>query len=171
MTSSTSTYVFSGGELISSFNNSPDLSNVRNDFSIWGQRTSISGAEIPVHMRYAIDKKPIYYKSIYVTDEEVAAYNEKYGTTLKGQESVEYLYGNKYSIIEGNKKIYCDWREIIYQMAKDYFKYNHLDDFELKVIAANSAYYPEGKTGYEEYYTDIQGFWREIFNPELDNQI
>jgi hypothetical protein len=27
-------------------------------------RKSASGAEIPVHLRYAIDKKPFYYKSI-----------------------------------------------------------------------------------------------------------
>mgnify|MGYP003312707129 FL=1 len=52
-------------------------------------------------------------------------------------------------------------------MANDYYKYNHLDDFELKVIAANKFRFPRGKTGYEAYYIDIQGFWRELFNPDL----
>jgi hypothetical protein len=37
-----------------------------------------------------------------------------------------------------------DWREIIYQMALDYYKYNFLDDFELRVAAANPKYYPLG---------------------------
>jgi len=58
------TYVFSGNELISSFNNSPVLTNIRNDFSVWGTRKSESGAEIPIHIRYAIDEKPVYYKSM-----------------------------------------------------------------------------------------------------------
>jgi hypothetical protein len=26
---------------------------------------------------------------------------------------------------------YVDWREIIYQMAKDYYKHNTRDDFEI----------------------------------------
>jgi hypothetical protein len=57
------------------------------------------------------------------------------------------------------------WREIIYQMAKDYNQYNFLDDFELRIIAANPDY-PTGRTGYEQYYTDILGFWRGLYNPE-----
>ena len=174
-TDSSSTYTFSGGELISSFNNSPDLLNVRNDFSIWGTRQTISGAEVPVHMRYAIDKKPLKYTSIEVKDEEVVEYNKKYGTTLTGQSSVQYRYSpDEYkegTDNKGNKLVNCDWREILYQMAVDYYKYNFLDNFELKVIAANKELYPQGKTGYEAYYTDIQGFWRELFNPELGDQL
>jgi hypothetical protein len=45
-------------------------------------------------------------------------------------------------------------------MAKDYYKYNILEDFELKVAEANPDLYPTGRTGYEQYYIDIQGFWR-----------
>jgi hypothetical protein len=84
-------YVFSEGELITAFNNNPNLNNMKNDYSIWGSRTGTSGAAIPVHMRYAIDKKPLYYKSfdgkIYVTD----------------------------NFIEKNQNfVLVDWREIIY---------------------------------------------------------
>jgi hypothetical protein len=34
-------------------------------------------------------------------------------------------------------------------MAKDYRKFNHLDNFENKVAQANLKTYPTGKTGYE----------------------
>jgi hypothetical protein len=44
-------------------------------------------------------------------------------------------------------------------MAEDYYKYNLLDDFLLKVAEANPAMLT-GRTGYEQYYTDISGFWR-----------
>ena len=161
MLSSATAYTFSGGELISAFNNNPNLTNLRNDYSIWGERTGISGAKLPVHMRYAIDVKPIYYKSIAVKDddEQIKAYNEKYGTNLKGQKSVEYSIKD------------WDWREIIYQMAKDYYRYNILDDFEIRVIQANPTHYPTGITGYEAYYIDIQGFWRQLYNPEIANQL
>ena len=55
---------------MTSFNNTPALSNVKNDYSIWGTRQSITGAELPVHLRYAIDKKPTYYKTIEYDEEQ-----------------------------------------------------------------------------------------------------
>ena len=56
-------------------------------------------------------------------------------------------------------------------MAKDYYRYNILDDFEIRVIQANPTHYPTGITGYEAYYIDIQGFWRQLYNPEIANQL
>jgi hypothetical protein len=66
MLASATAYTFSGGELITAFNNNPNLLNLRNDYSIWGERQGTSGAAIPVHMRYAIDAKPTKYTSIEV---------------------------------------------------------------------------------------------------------
>lgn len=150
-------YNFQGSEMITSFSNNPSLQNMRNDYSIWGQRETVSGATVPVHLRYAIDIKPTRYVSVTVADSEVEDYNKKYGTKLKGQVSTEYTI-DKY-----------DWREIIYQMAIDYFKYNTLDNFELKVGKANPEY-PTGKTGYEQYYTDMEGFWRQLYDPSLPSE-
>ena len=31
-----------------------------------------------------------------------------------------------------------------------------------------SSYYPEGETGYEAFYTDVQGFWRQLYDPNPD---
>lgn len=62
--SSAVSWDFTDGFLVTQFNNTPVLSNVKNDYSIWGTKQSISGAELPVHLRYAIDKKPTYYKTI-----------------------------------------------------------------------------------------------------------
>ncbi len=73
----TSSHIYSlyDSKLVSSFSNAPALNNVKNDFSIWGVRKGITGIEMPIHMRYAIDKKPEYYKSIdgkvYVTSRDV----------------------------------------------------------------------------------------------------
>ena len=150
-------YIFSGGELITVFNNAPNLNNLRNDFSVWGVRKSVTGASLPVHMRYAIDQKPISYTSITVTAEELKNYNTIYNSNLQPQE------GRKYSIDD------YDWREIIYQMAMDYNKFNHLDSFELKIIEANKNdnLYTTGQTGYEQYYVDMEGFWRQLYKIEL----
>jgi hypothetical protein len=61
-----------------------------------------------------------------------------------------------------------DWRELIYQMALDYFKYNHIkSNFTQLIAAANPNHYPTGITGYETYYTDMQGFWRQLYFPGI----
>ena len=161
--SSSYSYIFSGAELITSFNNNPNLLNVRNDYSVWGTRESI-GRSDPVHLRYAIDLKPHEYISIDTSDEEakqiIDNYNAKYDTTLSYQNSISYTSED------------WDWRELIYRMAADYFKYAHIfDDFEMRVRKANPLTYPTGITGYEQYYTDIISFWRYLYNPELQLQI
>ena len=167
-------YTFSGGELVTAFNNNPNLSNLKNDFSIWGERTGISGANIPIHLRYAIDVKPKTYTTICLTDfdkEEVKEYNDKYGTTLSDN-PISITYSVEPNYMKRPNYVYVtDWREILFQMAKDYFKYNTLSDFEIRLREANPLTYPTGRTGYEQYYTDIQVCWRQLYNPELRNKI
>ena len=63
---------------------------------------------------------------------------------------------------------YVDWREIIYQMAIDFYQHNTEDNFSLTIAANNPQFYANGTTGYEQYYIDMQGFWRELYKPNLE---
>ena len=89
MWSSAVSWSFTDGELVTSFNNTPALNNVKNDYSIWGTRKSITGAELPVHLRYAIDKKPCFYRTIdgrvFLTQDEADYYTsiQQEGTFYK----------------------------------------------------------------------------------------
>ena len=56
-----------------------------------------------------------------------------------------------------------DWRELIYQMAKDYMDHHDEYDFNVRLAANNAPMYQDGRTGYEQYYTDILGFWRTLY--------
>ena len=159
MLASPYTYSFTNSKLFTAFNNTPSLSNLKNDYTVWGEKSNGNA----IHMRYAIDKKPTYYKSIKVDNTELDAYNKKYGLNVQGQESLVYWWRDE--PVGGGVKC-ADWREIIFQMQKDYYKYSHLDDFGVKLIEANPTHYPLGKTGYEQYYIDIQGFWRYLYDPE-----
>jgi hypothetical protein len=51
-------------------------------------------------------------------------------------------------------------------MASDYYRYGHLSDFLTRVAKANPQRYPTGNTGYEQYYIDINGFWRDLYCPQ-----
>lgn len=154
-------YDFLNTELITSFANNPNLANLRNDYSIWGTRRTVSGVDVPIHLRYAIDKKPTQYTLIAIDyeDERIKEYNEKNGTQLTGQVHYTYTTDN------------YDWREIIYRMAQDYYRYGHLDDFQHKIIEANGDLYPGGVTGYEQYYLDLYSFWRDLYNPDINTDI
>lgn len=147
-------FEFLNNDLITSINRNPQLSNVKNDFSIWGSYKNAAGNDLAIHLRYAIDVKPQKYTTIAVSDNELINYNTKYNFNITGQQSATYTSQD------------YDWREIIYRMALDYFKYNHLDDFTLKVAEANPELYASGITGYEQYYSDMQAFWRELYSPE-----
>lgn len=95
--------------------------------------------DIAIHARYALDRKPTKYVSY---------------------EGKEYTAGN------GDGKY--DWRELIYQMALDYRKYNHKNEanFLATIAQNNSEHYPTGYTGYEKYYTDLEGFWRQLYDKD-----
>ena len=136
-------YSFEDNNLITSFSNNPQLNNLKNDFSVYGKRKTASGQEIFIHARFAIDKKPVYYYSM----EE-----DKVFITSEVQE--QYPDG-----------FVADWRELIYQMAVDYYKHNQDESFLSDIIKNNLHFYPQGYTGYEQYYEDIQGFWRTLYNP------
>ena len=78
-------YSFEDNNLVISFSNNPQLTNLKNDFSVWGVRKGITGQDIPIHARYAIDKKPFFYRSFddkfYIADASYAEGIDK--TTIK----------------------------------------------------------------------------------------
>ena len=135
---------FTDNQLVSAFQNTPNILNLRNDFAIWGKKKTTSGTEIDIHMRYAIDKKPTEYYSL-IDQKQYATFDRSDATVV-------------------------DWRELIYKMALDYRKYYHDDDFLYNLAQANPQY-PDGHTGYEQYYVDMEGFWRQIYNPDGEQTV
>ena len=152
---------FEDNRLITALQNAPVLTNLRNDYVVWGKRTTVSGTDVPIHARYAIDVKPQIYN------------------TLDGRTFIS----NESPVNDNENAYYVDWRELIYQMALDYFmsqgcsEKNPIydlsgnvvltspDDFAATLGRLNPEYYASGETGYEQYYTDLQGFWRELYDP------
>lgn len=125
-------YRFENTEFITQISDPIKMENIKNDFTIWGSRKSISGGDLPIHARYVIQKKPTSYKSPY---------------SNKTYRSTDY-----------------DWRELIYQMANDYYKYKSNPNFHY-LIEYNNSWAKKGITNFEQYYLDIISFWRQLYNP------
>ena len=126
-------YSFDDNELVTSFTNTPNILNLKNDFSVWGQKKK---TKTSFHVRYAFDKKP-----------------DRYVTTGLGDEKSKEYLSTQY-----------DWREIIYQMAKDYYDNNQKGREFYRQLYLKNGQFINGRTGYEQYYTDLLGFWREIYD-------
>ena len=125
-------YSFVGGTTTTMFSNTPNISNIRNDYAIWGKQKSRSnGKDNLIHLRCAIDEKPEIYTA---------------------------WDGTVYTSAQ------WDWRELIYQMALDHLDHNHDDDYEV-ILYQNNPNFRYGRTGYEQYYEDMIGFWRYLYNP------
>lgn len=150
---------FDSANLIQRITHTPSINSIKNDYSIWGKRKGAGDAELLIHARYAIDKKPTKYISISVTDDNEINEMKKEMPDLYPAENIKYKQESKeYTNTE------YDWREIIYQMALDYYKYGQWSKFSEKLIDANPEFI-NGATGYEQYYIDLQGFWRQLYDP------
>lgn len=136
-------YKFNDLSMFTSFNTNPNLKNLKNDFTVWGEYKTTAGATLPIHMRVAIDTKPISYTSPWQN-------NKTYSTTGEGA---------------------VDWRELIYQMALDYQAHHLESDYNDQLEAANPNFVIGGRTGYEQYYTDMLGFWRMLYEPDRNQAI
>lgn len=149
-------YNFEGNKLVSSISNNPQLQNIKNDYSVFGVREGLNDSEIVIHARIAIDDKPERYCA--------------FDGTLFQVEGAEPVTGQ--GILRAKTAI---WREIIFQMAIDYYEHSHEDDF-LYNLEKNNTFLSSGNevicncrkglTGYEQYYIDMEGFWRQLYNPE-----
>lgn len=81
---------------------------------------------------------------------------------ILAEDSKSYVYTNEDDEVDANKTK-VDWRELIYLMARDYYQHNEFPDFFQQIQTRNS-WCKNGKTGYETFYMDLQGFWRQIYN-------
>ena len=256
MVSTPYAYRFEDASLFTSISESPNINNLKNEFSVWGTRKSASGADIPIHVRYAVDKKPTIYNTFkrdayeplytldlqelkftnvegnrfedwlkhtggkvyesegtgpdgsklnYIITKDTSEQEDKPYYTIQGSEINEYsqntgqfytkdddgfkwyndiIYDENFKkvtevpacdgknyywkIPKAVQSLYTDnsydWRELIYQMAIDFYQHGQDTDYYYK-LQQNNPWALNGRTGYEQYYSDLQAFWRELYNP------
>lgn len=80
------------------------------------------------------------------------------------EESTTYYSEYYHNIPEGGK--IRDWRELIYLMARDYYQHNQNSNYVLDLMKNNKWTQDKRATGYENFYADMQAFWRELYDPE-----
>ena len=107
MTSGTSAFTFEDSRLIKSYSNTPQYGAIKNDFVIWGIRTTSDGYEIPLRYHLAIDTIPKIKEDKYLMFNYREYQIDKYGVwkmpimVVKNPDAEDAkIYGNPKTIAD-----------------------------------------------------------------------
>ena len=163
-----SIYTFDDANIITSYTNTPQYQQIKNDFVVWGKRTSMQGLEIPIRYHLAIDTKPAVgnsYKVFFYTDPQDKLTKAKRPMELsklpdKGQVGIYYLVNNKIYIWEPATKSFT---------ATDYkIETVKTKDFRTQLYLAGVANQPFGLDS-NYYFTQLKNEWPKLYNVRGSN--
>ena len=141
-------YSFKNSNIITSYSNSPQLNNVKNDFIIWGKREQIDKSTLPIRYHLAIDKKPIIDKDGTIQIKVVR--NTETG-------DITGIFANNIDDEKINKKETEEIKEITIQKNQG--------DYDWRCELYFSGLLSE-KTGikYNNYYIELMNEWLKLYN-------
>lgn len=110
ITTGKSVYSFEDGKLVISYSNTPQFTNIKNDFVVWGIRSTTTGQKLPIRFHLAIDEKPTVSSDSY----NIIFYEDELGTPKArrandGEEAVNIIP--------------TDWRSQLYLQGVNSEKY------------------------------------------------
>lgn len=174
---SKSVYQFNSSQLVSSYSNTPQYGNIKNDFVIWGQRSDASGNTWPIRYHLAIDKKPFtgnVYQCIKYTDPD-----DKLEKLVR-----PYVYNGKGEPIINNpvpQTFYINIDNEIFKYTKsnedNVLKWIQITDAQLITLETQdwrTELYLQGVSAAPYsidsnfYYTQLANEWPKIFQVTLD---
>lgn len=167
-TSGESAYTFEDANIIQSYSNSPQYQQIKNDFLVWGKRTSIDGKDVPIRYHLAIDSKPTIgnsYKVFFFTDPDD-------GIT-KAKKPVEFSSKSNFPDKgEAGNYYYAADTDIIYKWATDAKAYEQTPytietikatDYRTELYMAGVASEPFGLDS-NYYYTELKNEWPKLYD-------
>lgn len=110
-------YSFMDSNLVTSFANRPNLENIKNDFSIWATKATINKSTYPIHLRYAIDRKPTHYKTV-----DGRVYDTNFKTVTEILQEVQ-----EYDALSATTEIIANWHKMPLPLGLDSNWWNMAD--------------------------------------------
>lgn len=146
-------YSFKNSNIITSYSNSPQLNNVKNDFIIWGKREQIDKSTLPIRYHLAIDKKPIIDKDGTIQIKVVR--NKKTG-------DITGIFANNINVEIDEKT----------EEIKEITVQKNQGDYDWRCELYFSGLLSE-KTGikYNNYYIELMNEWLKLYNITDDGVI
>lgn len=165
-----SIFQFEDSSLIQSYSNNPQITEIKNDFIVWGVKTTPSGTEIPIRYHLAIDKKP-EVGNIY----KVFQYEDSEDGLIKYCKPIEFTKRSNFPEKGTQGVFYYDKQgDVIYKWTKDVnegYGYSPIQstlinvktkDWRTQLYLQGVAAEPYGvESNY--YYTELVNEWPKLF--------
>ena len=177
MTYGKAVFHFKDSSFINNYVNSPQYQQIRNDFVVWGIRTTADGIQMPIRYHLAIDKKPKVGNTY-----KVFGYEDPLDKLVKYHSPIVYSSVDNFPERGAEGMFYLDSStQIIYkwdEVEKDTYGYASIDATMIQVETQNwqTELYLQGVTaqpyGTESnyYYTELINQWPKIFEIVYEDQ-
>lgn len=169
-------FQFENSDLIESYDNNPSFDAIKNDFVVWGLKTTVDDIDIPIRYHLAIDNKPTV-GNIYKAFE----YEDPDDGLIKYHTPIEYDNRNLFPDKGAAGTFYYDKNtQRIYKWGKDqndiytYILLNSAKMINVKTKDWRTQLYFQGVAaqpyGSESnyYYTELMNQWPKLY--ELQNE-
>lgn len=170
-----SVYDFSNSKLITSFSNTPQYLNIKNDYVVWGIRENADGVKVNIRYHLAIDKKPPI-GNIY----EVFFYKDPDDGLTKAKAPIKYdSYAEMIATngVQGNFYYTKDTEKLYKWNGK---KYEELTDVTLEKVRTTdwrSELYLQGVAAEplginsNYYYAELANEWPKLYDLKASSSI
>lgn len=168
-----SVYTFTDADIITTFSNSPQYQQIKNDFIIWGKRQTIEGKEVPIRYHLAIDTKPLVgneYKVFFFVDPDDGITKAKKPVEFTDRDSFPEKgeVGNYY--LAANTGFIYKWAPDvkIYEKTSYTIQTITATDYRTELYMAGVASQPFGLDS-NYYYTELKNQWPKLYNMRGSN--
>lgn len=161
-----SVYTFDESKLNTSFTMNPQYNMIKNDYIVWGIRTTSDNAKIPIRYHLAIDKKPqvgnTYVVYLYEDDDVIKAkklieYDSLNNFPPKGTYGLYYLD-------KATQKVYT-WINGYVEQTKGKIKTIVTKDWRTELYLAGTNASNLGLDS-NDYYSELQNEWPRLYDLE-----
>lgn len=161
-----SVYIFDESKLNTSFTMNPQYNMIKNDYIVWGIRTTSDNAKIPIRYHLAIDKKPqignTYVVYLYEDDDVIKAkklieYDNLNDFPQKGTYGLYYLD-------KATQTVYT-WINGYVKQTKGKIKTIITKDWRTELYLAGTNASNLGLNS-NDYYSELQNEWPRLYDLE-----
>ena len=161
-----SVYTFDGSKLNTSFTMNPQYNMIKNDYIVWGIRTTSDKTKIPIRYHLAIDKKPQIGNTytVYLYDDngitkakKLIEYDNLNDFPLKGTYGLYYLD-------KATQKVYT-WINGYIEQTKGKIKTIVTKDWRTELYLAGTNASNLGLDS-NDYYSELQNEWPRLYDLE-----
>lgn len=160
-------YDFKDGKLITSYSNSPQFSQIKNDYVVWGVRETTEGLSLPIRFHLAIDTKPEVgniYEVFFYEDPDDGLTKAKAPVLYESKEKLERNNGlaGVFYLTQDDGLIY-KWDGAQYVQLDVTLEKVQTSDWRSELYLQGVAAEPLGlKSNF--YYTELANEWPKLYD-------